>query len=280
MNKNILKKAFVIGDPIQHSLSPKLHNYWLGRMGIAGKYEAINCPERYLSKTIKKLAKDGYVGGNVTIPHKEKIMMLCDDIDELAAKVGAVNTLVFKDGKIKGYNTDVEGFIQNVSRETSLKNIKTALVLGAGGASRAVILGLRRENIEVTICNRTFEKAEKLAEEFGCEVLDWEQRGKLLAYDLIVNTTSLGMKGEGTTNINFVGAKKSAVVTDIVYNPIHTEFLIAADAKLLKTIGGLGMLIHQAQPGFEMWFGKKPEINAEVFHYLERALIRKELRSE
>lgn len=275
-----IKKAFVIGDPVGHSLSPKLHNYWLGQMNIHGKYEAIACPERYLATTIKKMADNGYVGGNVTIPHKEKIMMICDEVDDLAVRVGAVNTLVFEDGKIKGSNTDVEGFIQNVSRETSLADIKTALVLGAGGASRAVILGLQSESIEVTICNRTFSKAEKLAQEFGCEALDWEHRGKLLGYDLIVNTTSLGMKGEGTTNINFVGAKQSAVVTDIVYNPIHTEFLIAADAKLLKTIGGLGMLIHQAQPGFEKWFGQKPEINDELFHYLERALYRKELHSE
>lgn len=266
------KRAFVIGDPIEHSLSPALHSYWLKELGITGKYEAIGCPPRYLAQTIKKFVKDGYAGGNVTIPHKEKVMLLCDEVDELAKKVGAVNTLEFKDGKVIGRNTDIEGFIENVSRETFTFSGKNALVLGAGGAARAIILGLKNEGVKVTISNRTKDKAEKLAEEFGCEVLDWEDRNNLAEYNVLVNTTSLGMENHPPLEIDLSSMPKDSLVTDIVYNPLKTDLLIQAEDLGLEIEMGLGMLVYQAVAGFNIWFGKKPNVSRETFEFLEKKL--------
>ena len=266
------KKAFVIGNPIEHSLSPALHGLWLKELGINGKYEAIDCPPRYLAKTIKKLAEDGYQGGNVTIPHKEKVMLLCDEIDDLAKQVGAVNTLEFKNGKIIGRNTDVEGFINNVSRETFSPQGKKALILGAGGAARAVILGLQNAGCDITISNRTLAKAQKLATEFGCEILEWQDRNELSKFDILVNTTSLGMENGPPLEINLDLLPKSALVTDIVYNPQKTELLSQAEKLGLNIVEGLGMLIYQAVAGFEIWFGQKPNVSRETFKYLQKQL--------
>ena len=224
-----MKKAFIIGSPISHSLSPKLHSYWLKQYGIDGSYEAINVPPEYLVKTVKALPEKGFIGGNVTIPHKEKVMMICDEIDQTALAVGAVNTLKFEHGKIKGYNTDVFGFTENLKKGgADFSIIKKALVLGAGGASRAVIIALMKNNIGVTVTNRTQAKAEKLVAEFGCHIIEWDNKEKHLGeYQLIINTTSLGMKGQPPLEIDLNNLGAEAVVNDIVYNPLETEFLKA-----------------------------------------------------
>ena len=258
-------KAFIIGQPISHSLSPKLHGFWLKQLGIDGSYDAINVPPEYLVKTVRALPSRGFAGGNVTIPHKEKVMLICDELDDIARKVGAVNTLVFKNDKITGSNTDVFGFMENIKSVQA----KNALVLGAGGAARGVVVGLKDAGYIVTITNRTAEKARKLAKEFGCEMVEWEQKESAFKNtELLVNTTSIGMKGENNEAINLANLPSSAVVTDIVYNPIKTPLLLAAEEKGCKIIDGLGMLINQAIPGFQMWFGTKPQINNGVREHL------------
>jgi shikimate dehydrogenase len=264
------KKAFIIGSPVSHSLSPKLHGFWLKHYRIDGSYEALNVPTEYLVKTVKKLPEK-YVGGNVTIPHKEKVLMLCNEVDELARKVGAVNTLVFQKGEIHGYNTDVFGFMENL-HSAGVKPTK-ALILGAGGAARAVIVGLKQAAVNVVIANRTLDKAEKLAHEFGCDVIEWENKHVIFPEtDLLVNTTSLGMKGQEELVIDLAGLQKNAVVNDIVYNPLETALLKQAKEKGLKTLDGLGMLLHQAVQGFELWFGKKPEVTKELREYIIKCL--------
>lgn len=267
---NSKPKAFIIGSPISHSLSPKLHEYWLKGYQIEGSYEAIEVPPEYLYKTIKELVKKSYAGGNVTIPHKEKALMICDEIDQTALAVGAVNTLKFEHGKIKGYNTDVYGFTENLKTGgADLSIIKSALVLGAGGAARAVIIALMKSNIKVTISNRTLEHAQKLAAEFKCRVMPWEEENRHLGeFQLVVNTTSLGMKGQPPLEIDLNNLPAEAVVNDIVYNPIETPFLKTARANGLKTIDGLGMLLYQAVEGFDMWFGDRPEVTRETRQYI------------
>lgn len=265
-------RAFVIGSPIEHSLSPKLHGFWIQHYGIDGSYEAINCPPEYFVKTIKKLASTGYEGGNVTIPHKEKALMAADSVDELARKVGAANTLIFKDGKIHATNTDVHGFTKNLlANGVALAKIKSALVIGAGGAARAIIVALKEKNINVTITNRTLENAVKLGKEFDVDIIDWhEKEAALPNVQLVVNTTSLGMKGQGELEINLSSLPKNAVVSDIVYNPLETPLLKQASELGLKAVDGLGMLLHQAVPGFEKWFGKTPEVTQELYNELAK----------
>ena len=269
-----LKKAFIIGNPVSHSLSPQLHGYWLKQYGIDGSYEAINVPPEYLVKTVKKLPECGFIGGNVTIPHKEKVMMLCDEIDQTALAVGAVNTLVFEHGKIKGYNTDVFGFTENLkSHDGHFDVIKSAIVLGAGGAARAVIIGLMKNNVQVALANRTFEKTEKLAREFGCEIFNWEEKEQYLGeFQLLVNTTSLGMKDQPELDIDLTNLPAGAVVNDIVYNPLETPLLKHAKDIGLHVVDGLGMLLHQAAVGFEMWFGQKPEVTDELREYIIKCM--------
>ncbi len=272
-----LRKAFILGDPIEHSLSPDIHGYWLREHGIDGSYEAFNVPPAYLAKTLRKLAAEGYVGGNITIPHKEKALMLCDELSDAAREIGAVNTIIFKDGKVFGDNTDAYGFMENiVSRETFAFEGKKALVLGAGGASRAVVYALQKAGSEVLIANRTAERAEKLAENFGCGVLDWGKLSELNDIDFLVNTTSLGMEGQDALSIDLTALPSSALVTDIVYNPLETELLKQANERDLKAVDGLGMLLHQAVPGFEKWFGARPEVTPDLRDSVLKALKARE----
>lgn len=271
-SKDAKYKAFVIGSPIEHSLSPKLHGYWLQHYGIDGSYEAINCPPEYFVKTIKKLASNGYAGGNVTIPHKERALMAADSADDLARKVGAANTLFFKDGKIHASNTDVYGFTYNlVANGVDISAIKNALVIGAGGAARAVIVALKEKNVKISITNRTLENAVKLGKEFDVEVVDWHQKESALPnVQLVVNTTSLGMKNHDDLEIDLSSLPKNAAVNDIVYNPLETSLLKQAKKLSLKAVDGLGMLLHQAVPGFEKWFGKNPQVSKELYEELAR----------
>jgi len=269
--KDLPKKAFIIGGSVeQYSLSPKMHGFWLKELNIEGSYTAFNVKPEELKAKIELLKNEKYVGGNVTLPHKEAVMEFCE-IDQSissATKIGAINTLVLRDGKFIGSNTDYYGFGQSFENKADIASVKRALVLGAGGASRAVILELTLRNYEITITNRSNERAENLAKEFGCKVIEWEKRNDLAGYDLLVNTTSLGMKNEPELEIDLSSLPKTAIVYDIVYNPLKTRLLEQAETLGLQTIGGLWMLIYQGVPGFELWFGKTPKPSQKLYDFL------------
>ncbi|MBW8907739.1 MAG: shikimate dehydrogenase [Mesorhizobium sp.] len=263
------KKAFVTGHPIAHSRSPKIHGHWLATYGIDGSYQAIDVRPDDFASFLKSLGANGYRGGNVTIPHKEAAFALAERRDEAAEAIGAVNTLWFEDGVLWGGNTDGIGFAGNLDDYApGWADNGPAVVLGAGGASRAVIHALKQRGIsDIRIVNRTLARAQELADRFGVGVSAHgaEAVGALLAdAGLLVNTTALGMHGNEGLAADPAGLPGHAIVTDIVYVPLETPLLAAARARGLKTVDGLGMLLHQAVPGFERWFGRKPEVSAEL----------------
>ncbi|MFU8822741.1 shikimate dehydrogenase [Yoonia sp.] len=264
-------RAGVIGNPISHSLSPKLHGHWLRRYGIAGSYEAIQVKEDALQDTLRSLPEQGFVGLNVTLPHKVAVMQLADQLTDRATLIGAANTLTFKDdGRIFADNTDGYGFLENLRQGAPGWDAKAgpALVFGAGGAARAIIVSLIEAGVpEIILTNRTRPKAEALRADFGARIriVDWVQSGTMLSdAATVVNTTSLGMRGGQEFRVSLDGLRSSAVVTDIVYNPLRTKFLDAAAEKGCTTVDGLGMLLHQGVPGFERWFGKRPEVDDDL----------------
>ncbi|MDB2682753.1 shikimate dehydrogenase [Alphaproteobacteria bacterium] len=269
---NIIKTG-VIGHPISHSKSPLIHNHWIKKYGLSGEYLPIDIPCDDLKSRIEDLKNESYAGFNVTIPHKESIHELCDEIDETAAKIGAVNTVIIKDGKLLGRNTDAFGFIENIKQSApnfSLKD-KTAFVLGAGGAAKAVIYGLQQQGIKkIFICNRTRAKAENLLQHFtNLEVIDWcsnsdDYKASLSESNLLINTTALGMNGQPELPIDLKSLNKDALVSDIVYAPLITPLLESAQARGNKIITGIGMLLHQARPAFEAWYGVMPEVDEEL----------------
>ncbi|WP_407648184.1 shikimate dehydrogenase [Devosia rhodophyticola] len=262
-----MTKAFVIGDPIKHSRSPLIHGHWLAQFGLDGTYEAINVTPEGLPEFFDRLRTSEFAGGNVTIPHKEAVFALCDSVDPLARAIGAVNTLVVENAKVHGTNTDYLGFLGNLDAAAPgwSDRIEQAIVLGAGGAARAILVALAARKIaSVHILNRTVATAEKLAVEingpFQSHPLgEFEQ----LAPDagLLVNTTSIGMHGTAFEALNLSCLPKSALVTDIVYTPLVTPLLAEARTLGLATVDGLGMLLHQAVPGFEAWFGQRPVVD-------------------
>ncbi len=263
-------KAAVVGWPISHSKSPIIHGYWLKQFGINGNYEAIAFKSDGFGQGIRGLLAKGYRGCNVTLPHKEAALALADTVSDRARAIGAANTLVFRGQKILADNTDGIGFINNLKQGAPnwKANNGNALVLGAGGAARAIIYALLHEGApNIIIANRTVEKAQNLADFFGDRVSAIPM-GKIA--DLIgqvqtlVNTTSLGMTGQPELEIEISSLPKSALVTDIVYNPLKTPLLKRAESLRLSTVDGLGMLLHQAVPGFEAWFGMRPTVDAEL----------------
>lgn len=259
------KKAFVIGHPIAHSRSPLIHGHWLEQYGIAGSYERIDIPPGELETFIRNLPERGFVGGNVTIPHKEETCRLVDRLDEAARAIGAVNTLWLEDGAICGGNTDAAGFAADLDAHTSSwRSARSALVLGAGGASRAILHALTTAGIaDIRLVNRTLSRAEELAERFGTGIRahDWQDADRLAATsDFVVNTTSVGLNGQGEAPLDVARLPEHATVVDIVYTPLQTPLLAAAAKRGLKTVDGLGMLLHQAVPGFERWFGVRPQV--------------------
>ncbi len=267
MTDTILR-AGVVGWPVEHSKSPVLHGYWLKRYNIAGTYQAIPLPQDKFETGIRKLAKQGYRGVNITIPHKETMLAMADSVTDRAAMIGAANTVFFhSDGSIGVDNTDGYGFIRNLYQNAPVWDPKAgpALVLGAGGASRAVIAALLEAGAPtIRLANRTRLRAEMLAEHFGArvEVVDWNRASDAMDGAMtIVNTTSLGMQGQPDLHVHFAAAPKAALVTDIVYTPLVTPFLAKAAEQGLETVDGLGMLLHQAVPGFEIWFGTTPEVD-------------------
>ena len=262
-------RAFVAGHPIGHSRSPLIHGAWLMRYGIDGSYSAIDVPpEEFRALTIALRAGE-WIGGNVTIPHKETAFELADRRDGAAEAIGAVNTLWLEGDMLIGGNTDSYGFAANLDQHLAgWRDGKTALVLGAGGASRAIVHALLEADYgRVVIVNRTLQRAENLAARFGpgVEAHGWDAAESFLpAADLIVNTTSLGMEGQPPLLLDLAKAQRHAMATDIVYVPLETPFLKRAAQAGLKTADGLGMLLHQAAPGFARWFGRFPEVDDEL----------------
>lgn len=263
--------AGVIGSPIAHSRSPILHNYWLKRYGIKGHYIPMDIAQADLAEALRMLPKLGFVGLNVTIPHKETVIALADIVTDRAALIGAANTLIFRsDGKIHADNTDGSGFVANLRQNAPDWQPKAgpAVVFGAGGAARAVVAALIEVGVpEIRITNRTRARAEALRSDFGAKltVVDWVQAAHCLDdVATVVNTTALGMIGKPEFNVSLAELNPTALVNDLVYTPIQTEFLTQAAARGCQTVDGLGMLLHQAAPGFERWFGQRPEVDEET----------------
>lgn len=271
--------AFVAGHPINHSKSPIIHGTWLKRHGIEGSYRTVDvAPEDFeaFMKSLKGPSAE-FVGGNITIPHKERAFALADDVDETADYIGAANTLWREDGRLKATNTDAYGFAANLDEKSpGWQNLETAVVYGAGGASRAVIVALVQRGFRnVHVLNRTEEKAKVLADRFGAsvEAHPLEALDELLqGAGLFVNTTSLGLEDKTIPQIDFSAMRSGALVTDIVYVPLKTAFLQQAEAQGLATADGLGMLLHQAVPGFEKWFGVRPMVDKELRDIVETAM--------
>ena len=260
------RKAFICGHPISHSRSPIIHNYWLKQLGIAGNYTAIDVAPETFPQFISGLNEAGLVGGNVTIPHKEAACALVEKRDAAAELIGAVNTLWLEEGVVHGGNTDAHGFAANLDDSVpGWSSSERAVVLGAGGASRAVVFALQQRGIKsIRLVNRTLERAQELARRFGARVSAHELVALpelITEADLLINTTSLGMHGNGTP-ADVTRLPNTAIVADIVYVPLQTPLLAAAAARNLRTVDGLGMLLHQAVPGFERWFGKRPQVTS------------------
>ena len=258
--------AGVMGWPVAHSRSPVLHNFWLARHGIDGAYVPLPTAPAHFAAALLGLRAAGFSGVNVTIPHKEAAFALCDVVDESAHRIGAVNTIVFADTGILGSNTDGPGFLGNFFAHGGRVE-GPALVLGAGGAARAIAWALLDAGAAVLLANRTRARAETLAAAMpGVRVVDWDGVGAVLGEcALVVNTTSLGMVGHPPLHFDFSGAGKNLVVADIVYASLETAFLAQARLLGLKTVPGLGMLLHQAVPGFAAWFGVTPVVDDAVF---------------
>ena len=271
MSDTRIPLAAVIGHPDAHSKSPNVHGYWLRKYGLKGHYIPMDIAPEKLADLLPRLADLGFVGANVTIPHKEKVMEIADLITDRATLIGAANTLIFrKDGRIHADNTDGYGFIENIRQTIPDWAPKTgpAVVLGAGGAARAVLASLLDVGVpQILLTNRTRIRAEKLREDFGnrVQVVEWVQAGNVLEdADLVVNTTSLGMTGKPEMRVPLDGLKPGAVVNDLVYAPLRTRLLATAEERGCRVVDGLGMLLHQAVPGFERWFGKRPVVDENV----------------
>ncbi len=268
--------ACLIGWPAAHSRSPLIHHYWLRTLGIEGGYNIEAVPPEGFAEFVLHLSTHGFVGANVTIPHKERALELTTP-DARARAIGAANTLWYEGDTLRSTNTDVEGFINNLDAcAPGWDAVEDALVLGAGGSSRAVVFGLIERGIKrVHLANRTIARAQTLADLFGASVqpIAWDQIGNVLPRaGLLVNTTSLGMQGQPALEINVELLPDHAVVADLVYVPLRTPLLTAARARGLKTADGLGMLLHQAVRGFELWFGVRPQVTPEL-----RALVEDDL---
>lgn len=263
-------KACVIGWPVRHSRSPLIHGAWLEQYGIDGSYTKQALAPGELAEFLSTLEARGFTGANVTVPHKEAALASADVADEAARMIGAANTLWIDNGRLHAANTDAYGFLANLDEAAPGwdDGKPAALVLGAGGAARAVLHGLIGRGLrEVRLVNRTFSRAEALGAHFAgpVRVFDWQDRGvQLKDCGLVVNATTLGMTGQAPLEIDLSGASKECVVSDLVYTPLKTRLLTSAGALGLRTVDGLGMLLHQAVPGFEKWFGVRPDVTSEL----------------
>ena len=269
------KIAGIVGWPVDHSLSPCLHGFWLGHYQIDGSYVPLAVAPSDLCDALRTLPKLGFVGANITVPHKESALTIVDHVDTDAARIGAVNTIVItEDGSLEGRNTDGYGFIESLSSSTNLQDIKGApvVVLGAGGAARSIIVALQNFGVgPIRLINRTQERAERMSEEIGgdIDIIPWAKRAQALADSmLLVNTTTLGMSGQPSLEIELDDLPLTAIVNDIVYSPLETDLLAVARNRGNPAIDGLGMLLHQARPGFAAWFGRDPEVTEALRAYV------------
>ena len=272
------RAACLIGWPAAHSRSPLIHHYWLRTLEIEGGYNIEAVPPEGFAEFVQHLSTHGFVGANVTLPHKERALALSRP-DARARAVGAANTLWYEAGELRSTNTDVEGFINNLDAAApGWDGAGQALVLGAGGASRAVVFGLIERGFKrVHLANRTIDRARALADQFGESVhpVAWDAIGDLLPQAaLLVNTTSLGMHGQPELAIDVSRLPPQAVVADLVYVPLETALLAAARARGLRAADGLGMLLHQAVRGFELWFGQRPQVTPELRALVEADLLK------
>lgn len=267
-------RAFVTGWPVKHSKSPALHGFWLEEHGIDGTYEAVAVDEPGFPGFLREFGERGFAGGNVTIPHKEAAFRLVEMADGAATAIGAVNTVWLENGRLCGGNTDAYGFTANLDEcAPGWRSAATTTVLGAGGAARAIVYALCTAGLEkVQIVNRTVARAETLASQFGekCTAAGLGEAGQLLpGTDLLVNTTAMGMSGGDTADLPRLEQLPShAIVADIVYTPLETTLLNAAKNQGLQTVDGLGMLLHQAVPGFERWFGIRPQVTPALRNHI------------
>lgn len=268
MDETVIPIAGVVGSPIAHSRSPALHQHWLLTLGLSGYYIPMDVAQSNLAQVIRTLPRMGFVGCNVTIPHKVSVLDLADLVTDRAALIGAANTLIFRaDGKIHADNTDGYGFIQNLRNAAPNWDPRTgpAVVFGAGGAARAVITSLIDAGApEIRLTNRTKARCEALRAEFGAKIIvyDWVKAGNTLdEARTVVNASSLGMVGKPEFRVPLDGLSPDAIVTDLVYTPLDTFFLRQARERGCMTVDGLGMLIYQAAPAFERWFGTRPHID-------------------
>lgn len=267
MSLHRIPLAGVIGNPVAHSRSPRLHRHWLARYGLTGDYVALHVDGADLPQVIATLPKMGFVGCNVTIPHKLDVLALADHVSDAARRIGAANTLWWAADGLHADNTDGYGFIANLRAGAPLWQPQAgdALVLGAGGASRAVLVALLDAGVpQIFLANRTHVRAADLAAEFGPRIvaIDWNAVGDLIGQvALVVNTTSLGMSGADEMTLPLDGLHAGQVVTDIVYTPLITPLLAAGAKAGAVTVDGLGMLLHQGVPGFERWFGTRPDVD-------------------
>jgi shikimate dehydrogenase len=263
-----------MGHPVAHSRSPMLHGYWLRTLGIDGSYEHADVPPEKFEGFFRGLKHNGYAGGNITIPHKEAAFRLVDRRERAADAIGAVNTVWYEGDTLVGGNTDWYGIVASLDEIHPHWDAKPgkALVLGAGGSARASVFAFLERNFAVALVNRTRERAEKLAAQFGpgVSVHDWDEVSKLLGEaDVLINNTSLGMAGKPPLEIDLSPLKKSAIVYDVVYVPLETALLKAANARGHRTVDGLSMLLYQAVTGFSHWFGVTPKVTAEQRKILE-----------
>jgi len=265
-----MKHACVIGWPVEHSRSPLLHGYWLKKYGIDGTYTKRAVAPEAVADFLQSLRANGYVGCNVTVPHKAAAFSAANEREDSAKAVSAANTLWLSDGKLVAANTDTYGYMTNLSQQAPGWDRRDAPVsiLGAGGAARAIVFGFLDAGVsEIRVFNRTRARAETLAQQFGScvKVFDWSER-EAGSRDsaVLVNTTTIGMNGAGTLDLDLAGFDPECVVSDIVYVPLETELLRKAKSQGLRTVDGLGMLLHQGVPGFEKWFGVRPEVTDEL----------------
>lgn len=280
MPRPMSRRAFVIGQPIGHSRSPLIHGHWLARYGIEGSYERADVAPGELGAFVRRIGPSEFCGGNVTIPHKEAVLRLTDEATARARRLGAANTLWLEDGRLLADTTDGEGFLASVAGVVGPgweRGVETALVLGAGGAARSIVGALLDLGIErIVVANRTEARAAEIAgfAPGRIQTAGWNAVEHALAEaDLLVNTSAAGMAGQAALDLDLAGLRETAIVADIVYVPLETGLLAAARRRGLRTVDGLGMLLHQAVPGFERWFGVRPDVTGEL-----RALVEADLR--
>ena len=269
-------RSCVIGWPIDHSRSPLIHGYWLKHLGIQGSYERLPVEPERLEDFICNLSINGYAGCNVTIPHKEAVFRITKPADESTSRLGAVNTIYVRHGQLLGTNTDGEGFhnsLLSCHPDYTFKN-RRAVLLGAGGAAMAVTDALLLNGVgEIAIANRSIARTQQLRARFGktIKVVEWAKRSEqLIECDLLVNTTSLGMSGQDELEIDMTYLPTTSLVCDVVYVPLRTGFLEQASARGNPVVEGLGMLLHQAVRGFELWFGVRPAVTDELYDLIAR----------